>query len=53
MDREEYVQTLRDILSRDPRKIRDANQRLFTAVVANGGGDHRREADLVLAEVAN
>jgi hypothetical protein len=58
IERAEYVQILKDLLSRDPSRVRDANRRLYlTAVVelenpaeAPAGN---READLVLAEVAS
>ena len=60
MSREEYVSCIQDLLSRDPARIRDANRRLFGAVVdswpshgdSDVGQDAQRSADLVLAEVA-
>jgi hypothetical protein len=60
MQRDEYVQVMKDLLSRDPARIRDANRRLFRQAVVDGNGTARyapegsnREADLVLAEVAD
>lgn len=49
MSRDEYVQLLSDLLSKDPIKIRDANQRLYTQLVTEQGAP--RAANLVLAEV--
>lgn len=51
MDRQTYVTTLRDLLSRDPAKVRNANRRLYGTVVAPDEQKNPREADLVLAEV--
>ena len=58
MEREEYVGIMKGLLSGDPRKVREANQALYRAVVLdapppNGDVDTtKRAADLVLAEVA-
>lgn len=51
MDRQAYIAALKDLVSRDPVRVRAANRTLFTAVVNSSAGD--READMVLAEVAN
>lgn len=56
IERSEYVDILKDLLSKDPARIRDANRRLYlTAVVDYSESPDdvgHREADLVLAEVA-
>lgn len=52
MERDEYVSALRDLLSRDPARVRDANRVFFGALVASTPNESNREADLVLAEVA-
>lgn len=55
MTREAYVTLLKDLLSRDPARVRDANRILFPALVesqADSPGVRKREADLTLAEVA-
>jgi hypothetical protein len=54
MERDDYVSALRDLLSRDPARIRDANRVFFSTLVGvtAAPGDASREADLVLAEVA-
>jgi hypothetical protein len=54
MDRETYLTLVRDLLSGDPTRVREANRALYGALV---GGDPlrpealTRSADLVLAEV--
>jgi len=68
LDRETYVKLVRDLTSRDPQKVRDANRRMYGSVVNGvepgglasgesvrytGDRNHNREADLVLAEIAN
>lgn len=50
MDRETYVRTIRDLLSKDPQRLTRANRELFEHVV-EGGPHDKREADLALAEV--
>lgn len=54
ISREEYVQALRDLFSKDPMKIREANRKLYAVCVTNGGGPagSHTEPDLVLAEAA-
>lgn len=59
MSREQYVELLRDLLSGDPVRIRRANLALYrVAVIESSAGvsipdnGHKREADLVLAEIA-
>jgi hypothetical protein len=54
MDRETYLSLLRDITSGDPRRVREANRRLYSALVDSAHPAipvQNREADLVLAEV--
>lgn len=54
MTREEYLRLLRDLLSDDAVRVREANRRLYAEVVAGGHpllSEQQREADLVLAEV--
>lgn len=58
MQTEEYVQAIKDLLSKDPERVRAANRLLFAAATRNGasrnGGasaTQNREADLVLAQV--
>lgn len=55
LTREAYVKLLKDLLSRDPARVRDANRILFPALVeteADSPEIRKREADLTLAEVA-
>jgi hypothetical protein len=53
VSRDEYVTLLRELLSRDPERIREANRRLYSHVVDGSGKlPESREADLALAEVA-
>jgi hypothetical protein len=54
MDREDYLALVRDLLSGDPTRVREANRVLYRGLVQGGGcddGPGTREADLVLAEV--
>lgn len=54
MERAEYVKLLQDLLSRDPVRVREANAVLYTHVVEPSAtvDDRKREADIVLAEIA-
>lgn len=55
--REVYLRQLRDLLSGDPARVREANRALYGLLVQGGTPSEpaltaqRREADLVLAEV--
>jgi len=55
LERDTYIQAIKDLLSRDPTKIRDANRVLYRAVAGDDGADEPSdtEADLVLAEAAS
>lgn len=50
MTRDAYRRLLAQVMSGDPDALREANRRLYRELVDGGAG--RREADLVLAEVA-
>jgi hypothetical protein len=59
LERFEYVNLMRDLLSGDPQKVRDANRRLYVETCSDHDetgapikAPSNREADLVLAEVA-
>lgn len=51
MTESEYIATLRDLLSRDPERIRQANRRLWQVMNGADGNDDDVAADLVLAAV--
>lgn len=54
LDRDEYIQTIKGLLSKDPTKIRDANRTLYRAIAGEGAPEPSdTEADLVLAEAAS
>lgn len=52
MTREAYIATIRDLISRDPDRIRNANRKLYETLVSSAS-QNKREADLTLAEIAN
>lgn len=51
LSRDEYVQILKDLFSKDQERIREANRKLYAAAVGSGDGGVR-EQDLALAEAA-
>ena len=51
MTRAEYVQALKDLFSKDPERIREANRNLYAAAV--GAHSDITEQDLALAEAAS
>ena len=50
MSRDEYIEALRDLFSKDPEKIRVANRKLYGIAVGTPNGT--TEPDLALAEAA-